>query len=69
MPDCPYCGNPMPIDRTKSCGELECRRAIRSGHTARPRGRREATLAETLPALERRFLGALLTHTFNVRTW
>lgn len=66
--ECPYCGGPIPVDRSRSCGEIECRRAIRSGRTSRPR-RLAPTLAETLPAPERRFLASLLLADFNLRTW
>lgn len=68
MRDCPYCGEPMPIDRTRSCGELECRRAIASGKTTRPR-RQDRALSEFLPARDFRFLSAVLKHPFAVRTW
>jgi hypothetical protein len=69
MRDCPYCGNPLPIDRTRSCGDIQCRRAIKTGYVSRPRRRPEPALADTLPARERRFLQSLLLHHFNVRTW
>lgn len=69
MRDCPYCGNPMPIDRSRSCGELECRRLIRSGRHTRPRRRPEPALADTLPPSDLRFLGGILRHTFSLRIW